>query len=139
MMPSEVVVARVKAEKILAPSLREIIEPDGTGYAVLDFIVEVPVEEKASWEKMHTVLGFDWGVRVLLTASVADLGGHQVGRPFFLDTGPFDGRRARLHRQIDQLKAKVAHLETQRDHFPIGDPRRKPTEEALPILRWEIA
>jgi hypothetical protein len=44
-----------------------------------------------------------------------------------LDTGPFDGRQARLRRQIDQLKAKVARLETQRDRFPVGDKRRKPS------------
>ena len=79
----EVVVARAKAGKMQAPSLREIIEADGTRYAVLDFIVEVPVEEQASWEEMQTVLGFDWGVRVLVTASVVDLDGHQWGVPFF--------------------------------------------------------
>jgi hypothetical protein len=78
-------------------------------------------------------------VRTLVTASVVDLEGHQVGRPFFLDTGPFDGRQARTRRQIDQLKAKVARLEQQRDHFPSGDPRRIPTEKALSVLRQEIA
>ncbi len=135
----EIVVARVKAGKMLAPNLREICDPDGTRYAVLDFIVEVPVEEPAPWEDLHTVLGFDWGVRQLLTASVVDLAGHQVGRPFFLDTGPFDGRQARTRRQIDQLNAKVARLATQRDRFPVGDPRRKPSEKALPVLRWEIS
>ncbi len=135
----EIVVARTKAGKMQAPSLREIIEPDGTRYAVFDFIVEVPVEEQATFQEMRTVLGFDWGVRVLVTASCVDLDGSQVGRPFFLDTGPFDGRQARTRRQIDQLKAKVARLEQQRDRFPVGDPRRTPSEEALSILRREIA
>jgi putative transposase len=135
----ERVVERAKAGKTLAPSLREIVEADGTRYAVLDFIVEVPVERPATFEEIQTVLGFDWGVRVLVTASVVDLDGNQIGRPFFLDTGPFDGRQARLRRQIDQLKAKVARLEQQRDRFPIGDPRRRPSEEALPILRREIS
>jgi putative transposase len=135
----EVVVAKACAGKMLAPSLREIIEPDGTRYAVLDVIVEVPVEEQATFEEMHTVVGFDWGVRVLVTASCVDLDGHQVGRPFFLNTGPFDGRQARTRRQIDQLKAKVARKESQRDRFPVGDPRRIPSEEALPVLRREIA
>jgi transposase len=118
--------------------LREIVEADGTRYAVLDFIVEVPVERASPFEEIQSVLGFDWGVRVLVTASVVDLDGHQIGRPFFLDTGPFDGRQARLRRQIDQLKTKVARLEQQRDRFPVDDPRRRPSEEALPILRREI-
>jgi transposase len=135
----EIVMARTKEGKMLAPSLREIIEPDGTRYAVLDFIVEVPRARQASFEEIQTVLGFDWGVRVLVTASVINLNGNQIGRPFFLDTGPFDGRQARLRRQIDQLKAKVARLEKQRDRFPHGDPRRRPAEDALPILRREIS
>jgi len=88
----EIVAVRAQAGKPLAPSLREIVEPDGTRYAVLDFVIEVPVEKQATFEEMHTVLGFDWGIRVLVTASVVDLDGHQIGHPFFLDTGPFDGR-----------------------------------------------
>ena len=123
----DLVVERAKAGRPLAPSLREIVETDGTRYAVLDFIVEVPVEQPTTFEEIQTVLGFDWGVRVLVTASVVDLDGHQIGHPFFLDTGPFDGRQARLRRQIDQLKAKVARLEQQRDRFPVRDPRRKPS------------
>ncbi len=135
----DIVVTRAKTGKPLAPSLREIVETDGTRYAVLDFIVEVPVERPAPFEEIQTVLGFDWGVRVLVTASVVDLDGHQVGHPFFLDTGPFDGKQARLRRQIDQLKAKVAHLEKQRNRFPPGDPRRKPSIQKLAILRREIS
>jgi hypothetical protein len=135
----DLVVERAKEGSVQAPSLREIVEADGTRYAVLDFIVEVPVEKQTSFGEIQSVLGFDWGVRVLVTASVVDLDGHQTGRPFFLDTGPFDGRQARLRRQIDQLKAKVTHLEKQRDRFPVGDPRRKPSEDALPVLRREIS
>ncbi|HLI08238.1 MAG TPA: transposase [Ktedonobacteraceae bacterium] len=135
----DLVVERAKSGHPLAPSLREIVETDGTLYAVLDFIVEVPVEQPTTFEEIQMVLGFDWGVRVLVTASVVDLDGHQIGHPFFLDTGPFDGRQARLRRQIDQLKAKVACLEQRRDRFPVGDPRRKPSEDALPLLRREIS
>jgi putative transposase len=135
----DLVVARAKAGSMQAPSLREICEADGTRYAVLDFIVEVPGETQTSFEQIQTVLGFDWGVRVLFTASVVDVHGHQIGHPVFLDTGPFDGRQARLRRQIDQLKAKVARLEKQRDRFPLGDPRRNPSEDALPVLRREIS
>jgi putative transposase len=139
MVLPHLVVERAKAGKTLAPTLREIVEAVGTRYAVLDFIVEVPVERQASYEELQTVLGFDWGVRVLVTASVVDLDGHQIGRPFFLDTGALDGRQARLRRQIDQLKARVARLEQQRDRFPVGDPKRTPSEDALPIVRQEIS
>ena len=135
----EQILARLKQGEALAPSLREINHPDGTRYAVLDFIVQVPVTEAASWSSMRSVLGFDWGVRTLVTASVVDLEGHQVGRPFFLDTGPFDGRQARTRRQIDLLKSKVARLEARRDGFPEGDPRREPTTRQLAVLRREIA
>ena len=134
----EIVVTRLKAGKMLAPSLREVIEPDGTRYAVLDFIVEVAVEQQVNWEEVLTVLGFDWGVRTLVTTSIVDLDGHQLGRPFFLDTGPFDGRQARTRRQIDQLKAKVSKLEAQRDRFPVTDPRRSPSVKQLAVLRREI-
>jgi putative transposase len=135
----DIVFTRARVGKSLAPSLRAMSNPDGTSYAVLDFIVDVPVEEQAPVEEVRTVLGFDWGIRVLVTASVVDLDGHQIGHPFFLDTGPFDGRQARLRRQIDQLKAKVADLEIQRDCFPLGDLRRQPSENALLILRREIS
>jgi putative transposase len=134
----EIVVTRLKAGKMLAPSLREVIEPDGTRYAVLDFIVELAVEQQVNWEEVLTVLGFDWGVRTLVTTSIVDLDGHQLGRPFFLDTGPFDGRQARTRRQIDQLKAKVSKLEAQRDRFPVTDPRRSPSVKQLAVLRREI-
>jgi putative transposase len=135
----DLVVTRARQGAPLAPTLREIIEADGTRYVVLDFTVEVPVERQASDKDIQSVLGFDWGVRVLVTASVVDLDGHQIGRPFFVDTGPFDGRQARLRRQIDQLKARVARLEQQRDRFPVGDPKRTPSEDALPIVRQEIS
>jgi hypothetical protein len=79
----DIVVTRARTGKPLAPSLREIGEPDGTRYAVLDFIVEVPAERPSPYAEIQTVLGFDWGVRVLVTASVVDLDGHQIGRPFF--------------------------------------------------------
>jgi transposase len=139
MMIPDVLAARLEAGSMQAPSLREIQEADGSRYAVLDFLVAVPVSLPDEWETCQNVLGFDWGVRKLLTASIVDLDGSQIGRPFFLDTGPFDGRQARLRRQIDLLKAKVAALEKQRDRFPVGDPRRKPAEDVLPILRREIS
>jgi putative transposase len=135
----EVVLARMKQGKMLAPSLREIIEPEGMRYAVLDFIVEVPAAQAAAWEDMDTVLGFDWGVRTLVTASVVESSGHQVGRPFFLDTGPFDGRQARTRRQIDLLKKKVSGLETRRDGFSPGDPRSELAVRKLGVLGREIA
>jgi putative transposase len=133
------ILARLKAGEALAPTLREICEPDGMRYAVLDFIVSVPIETFREWDHIQYVLGFDWGVRTLVTATVVDLDGHQVGRPFFLDTGAFDGRQARTRRQIDLLQAKVAELEARRDSFPVGDPRQEPARRKLAVLRREIS
>ena len=135
----EPVIARLKQGEAVAPSLREIKEADGTRYAVLDFIVQVRAPDVALWSSIHSVLGFDWGVRTLVTASMVDLEGHQLARPFFLDTGPFDGRQARTRRQIDLLKTKVTKLEARRDSFPQGDPRREPATRQLGVLRREIA
>lgn len=132
------VISRLKSGEALAPTLRAMQEIDGTRYVVLDFIVTVPVTEQASWSDMQYVLGFDWGVRTLVTAATVDLDGHYVGRPWFLDTGCFDGRQARTRRQIDLLKAKIATLEAQRDRFPAGDPKREPSTHQLTVLRREL-
>ena len=133
------VVERLRAGAALAPSLREIREPDGTRYGVLDFIVEVEVTEPAEWNKVRRVLGWDWGVRTLVTATVLDLDGNRVAPPLFLDSGGFDGRQAHSRRHIDRLKNKVAKLEARRDHFAVGDRRREPAERKLSVLRREIA
>ncbi len=135
----EPVIARVKQGEVLAPSLREIIQADGSRYAVLDFSVTMPVTEPAAWSQMRYVLGFDWGVRTLVTATVVDLEGHQVGLPFFLDTGPFDGRQARTRRQIDQLKAQVAKGESHRDALPKDSARRAQIASKLKVWEREIA
>ncbi len=133
------VVERLKQGAILAPTLREIAEPDGTRYAVLDCIVEVPVTELAERAQIHRVLGWDWGVRTLVTATVLDLAGNRLAPPVFLDTGGFDGRQAHTRRHIDRLKSKVAQLEARREQFPVGDQRREPSDRKLAVLRREIA
>jgi hypothetical protein len=79
----DVLVERIESGSIQAPNVREVVEPDGTSYAALDFIAEVEVEETDSFAQMQAILGFDWGIRVLVTASVVDLSGHQLGHPFF--------------------------------------------------------
>jgi putative transposase len=135
----DAVVERLQAGAALAPTLREITCPDGTRYAVLDFIVEVPVPESVEWNQVQRVLGWDWGVRTLVTATVLDLDGNQVAPPLFLDSGGFDGRQARSRRHIDRLKKKVAKLEAQRDRFPAGDPKREPSTRKLTVLRRELA
>ncbi len=100
-----------------APTLREVIDPGHPRYAVLDVIVEVPTIPAPAWDQQDRVLGWDWGVRNLLTTAVVTLANEQEGRPFFLDTGGFDGSQARLRRQIDRLKrceAKMTALLEQR-------------------------
>jgi putative transposase len=133
------VVLRLQAGVALAPSLREIREPDGTRYAVLDLIIEVPVTEPAEYKQVRRVLGWDWGVRTLVTATVVDLDGNRLAPPLFLDSGGFDGRQAHTRRHIDRLKQKVTKLEARRDCFPVSDRRREPSESKLVVLRREIA
>ena len=133
------VIAHLRAGAVLAPTLREVAEPDGTRYAVLDFIIEVPVAPLADPMQVRRVLGWDWGVRTLATAVVVDLSGNRLSPPLFLKTGGFDGRQAHTRRHIDCLKKKIAALEDWRDQFPIGDRRRGPSERKLAVLRQEIA
>jgi putative transposase len=135
----EPVVARLRAGENLAPTLREIAEPDGTRFAVLDFIVEVPLPDPPELTRVQRVLGWDWGVRTLVTATVVDLEGNRLSPPLFLKTGGFDRLQAHTRRQIDTLKEKVATLEAWRDQWPVGDKRREPTARKLVELRQEIA
>jgi putative transposase len=95
-----------------APTLREMRGDDGSRFAVLDLILEVPAEYLRDLDQEHRVLGFDWGVRSLITVSIlekperdAEEKYRQIGRPVFLDSGGLDGRQARLRREIDRLKA----------------------------------
>jgi len=135
----EPLVARLRQGEAQAPTLREVQEGEGTRYAVLDFMVQVQAEVAPPWEDVRSVLGFDWGVRTLVTATVVDLDGYQLGRPFFLDTGAFDGRQARTRRQIDRLNTQVAKMEARANSFPACDQRREPSIQKLAILRQEVA
>jgi transposase len=132
------VVQRLQDGECLSPTLREMSEPDGTRYAVLDFIVEIPVAPLPELTCVRRVLGWDWGVRTLVTATVLDLSGNRLSPPLFLDSGGFDGRQAHTRQHIDRLKKKVAKLEARRDRFPVGDARREPSAPKLVLLRREI-
>jgi transposase len=133
------VVQRLRAGESLAPTLRERTDPDGTCHAVLDLIIEVPVTPLPDPQQVRRVLGWDWGVRTLVTAVVVDLVGNRLSPPLFLNTGGLDGRQAHTRRHIDRLKHKVAQLEAWRDRFPVGDSRREPAERKLLLVRREIA
>ena len=135
----DVVLQRLQAGEQLAPTLREQVLPDGRRYAALDFMLQVPVAAPADLKGVRRVLGWDWGVRTLVTAVVLDLEGHRLSPPLFLDSGGFDGRQARTRRHIDRLKAKVARLQVRLDQFPVGDRRRAPSERQLALLRRETA
>jgi putative transposase len=129
---------RLSVGEMMAPTLREECRADGERFAVLDFIVEVEKKALPAWASIERVLGADWGVHSLLTATAIDEHDEQVGRPFFLDTGSFDGRQARTRRQIDELKKKVALSETQRDLFPIDHPKRAWYTQRLALYRREV-
>src|SRR5438876_1037403 len=102
----ECVKERLRHGELMAPTLREEQRRDGERFAVLDFIIEVEKEALPDWQSVERVLGADWGIHSLLTATAVDETSSQVGRPFFLNTGGFDGREARTRRQIDELTKK---------------------------------
>lgn len=129
---------RLPGAELLAPTWREEQRADGGRFAVLDFIVEVEKEALPAWENVERVLGADWGVHSRLTATAVDEHNQQIGRPFFLDTGGFDGRQARTRRQIDELKKKVARFEQERDALPAEPPKRAWYQERLALSRREI-
>jgi putative transposase len=70
----------------------------------------------------------DWGIHSLLTADC-----EQVGRPFFLNAGGFDGKQARTRRQIDELQKKIARFERERDALPADHPKRAWYQERLAL------
>jgi putative transposase len=117
LLPETVFFSFDQGATIQAPTLREIRSDDGSRVIVLDLILEVPAKDVSPLEQENRVLGFDWGVRSLITVSVlekpeGDEPYRQVSRPVFLDTGGIDGRQARLRREIDRLKACREHYDT---------------------------
>lgn len=129
---------RVSSGELLAPTLREERSADGQRFAVLDFIVEVEKAEMPAWPSIERVLGADWGVHTLLTATAVDEHNEQVGRPVFLNTGGFDGRQARTRQQIDELKKKVARYKQERDALSEDHPKRVWYTQRLTLYRREI-
>src|SRR5215831_20605422 len=56
----------------LAPTLRELVHPDGRRIAVLDLILSVPVKTVPPLASERRMLGFSSRVRSLVTASVLE-------------------------------------------------------------------
>jgi putative transposase len=109
-LPSTICTYLAQGATARAPTLREIRGDDGNRMVVLDLILEVPARYVTPLDQETRVLGFDWGVRSLITVSIlekpeGDEPYCQVSRPIFLNTGGIDGRQARLRREIDRLKA----------------------------------
>jgi len=129
---------RLPHGELMAPTLREERRADGERFAVLDFIIEVEKEALPEWRSVERVVGADWGVHSLLTATAVDEHSEQVGGPFFLDTGSFDGRQARTRRQIDEVKKKVARYEQERDALPEDHAKRSWYTQRLALYRREI-
>ena len=124
------VLERLEEGLPMAPTLRELIKPDGSRVAVLDVIVQVKKTTLADWTQVEHVLGFDWGVNTLITAAILQHNPTdpehpiQISRPLFVNTGGLDGHQARTRRQIDQLKAA-------RDLLACDDPMRVSYEEEI--------
>ena len=92
--------------RLAAPTLRAVAQADGTLVACLDIIIERVPLDKPGWNHSENILSFDWGIRRLITPAVVSPDGEQLSRPFFLDTGGFDGKQARLRKHISDLQAK---------------------------------
>jgi len=124
------VVERLKEGVRMAPTLRELVKADGGRIAVLDVVVQVPQKPLADWRDVERVLGFDWGVKGLISAVVVSRNPAepdtpvQISRPLFLDTGGLDGHQARTRRQIDQLQAA-------RENLAEGNPKRAFYEQEM--------
>jgi putative transposase len=117
----------------LAPTLREIQPATGERFAVLDCCLAVAREEVPRWEQVDRVLGADWGVHTLFTATALDAHGGQIGRPFFINTGGFDGRQARTRRQIDHLKKKIADYQADLMALSAGATRAEAESESQTV------
>jgi putative transposase len=111
-LPESVVSRLSQGAMPQAPTLREIRTDDGSRLAVLDLILEVPATYVSDLDQERRVLGWDWGVRSLITVSILEKpegdgqeSYRQISRPVFLESGGLDGRQARLRREIDRLKA----------------------------------
>lgn len=125
---------RLQAGDWQAPTLREERTATGARYAVLDIPVAVEPTHVGAWESVERIVGADWGVHTLLTATAIGAQGQQVGHPFFLNTGGFDGRQARTRRQIDELKAKRDRFKQERDALPNAPPDPvQPTNPPEPL------
>ncbi len=124
------VVERLKEGLPMAPTLRELIKPDGRRVAVLDVIVQVKQTPLPDWTEVKRVLGFDWGVNTLITVAILQHNPAepehpiQISRPLFVNTGGLDGHQARTRRQIDRLKAV-------RDRLSSDDPKRASYEDEI--------
>src|SRR5260221_14762403 len=109
-LPETVLRALDQGAHTQAPTLRAISGDDGRFVAVLDLVLEVPAKYVSPLEQETRVLGWDWGIRSLITVSILEKSEgeepyRQISRPVFLDSGGLDGRQARLRREIDRLKA----------------------------------
>jgi hypothetical protein len=133
-LPADLAAVLGEPRRYCAPTLREVEEADGGRYAVLDMIVEREARSDPSWETRGNLLAFDWGVRTLLTVVALDASGNQISRPFFLNTGGFDGKQARLRKNIDALKSARDELKERKLNYG-GRKKRQALEHEIK-LSW---
>ena len=70
-------------KRLAAPRLRAVEQADGSLIANLDIIIEKECPAQPTWDNQENVLGFDWGVRKLLTAVVLSPDGAKYPVHFF--------------------------------------------------------
>jgi hypothetical protein len=87
-LPDPVVLRLAQGALPQAPTLRELRADGGSRVAVLDLILEVPAHYVGDTGPAESrVLGWDWGIRSLITASIVEPGGEgekafrQISRP----------------------------------------------------------
>lgn len=96
--------------KLVAPDLRRNHDK-----VFLDVKVKVPNAVSES----ENYLSVDWGIRKLLTMTIATPDGTQIERPLFFKWSPILGKLKRILHSIDELKSARTKYEEDSEHYRV--------------------